>query len=48
MEHPVDQMEVPRGLGRVGAVRLVGPLESEQADHAVDVDGEDRSIGLTE
>ena len=48
VEHPVDQVEIPRSLRRVDTVRLVGPLESEQADHPVDVDGEDRLVVSSE
>ena len=39
VRHAVDQMEAPGGLDG-------GPLEAEQADDAVDVEGEDRALLL--
>jgi hypothetical protein len=46
VEHPVDQVELARRVLWVRAPGLDRLVEAEQADHAVDVDGEDRAVGL--
>ena len=37
MGHPVDQMKAPTDL-------VEWPVEAEDADHAVDVNGQDRTV----
>src|SRR6185369_14611247 len=46
MEQPIDEVELPRDLLRVHLPRLEWRIEAEQADHAVDVDGEQRLVTL--